>query len=119
MGKHLLLFIFLLLFSILPMDTLKAQTSLLNGHNQAEVSIGELKVFPNPTSDFFQISNSVNVKKVIVYNMFGKEVKAFFHYSNAQHDINDLKAGMYIVKMIDERNKIVKSVKLNINFSGV
>ena len=51
--------------------------------------------------------------------MFGKEVKSYFHYANALHDVSEIKAGMYIVKMLDEKNKVVKSVKLNKTYAGV
>ncbi|MBK8626318.1 MAG: T9SS type A sorting domain-containing protein [Saprospiraceae bacterium] len=119
MGKHLLFLIFFVCVFLGSQDTLKAQSSVLGSNNAAEISLVDIKVFPNPTTDFFQISNSLNIKKVVVYNMFGKEVKSFFHYNNAQHDVNDLKTGMYIVKMMDERNKVIKSVKLNKNYSGV
>ncbi len=77
-----------------------------------------IKVYPNPAIDYFQVTNGSAVKKVVLYNMFGKEVKTFFHYNNAQHEISELKAGMYIVKMMDEKNKVIKSLKLNKSFSG-
>jgi len=77
-----------------------------------------IRVFPNPATEYFQITNGSAIKKVVLYNMFGKEVKTFFHYSNAQHEISELKTGMYIVKMIDEKNKVIKSLKLNKGFSG-
>lgn len=81
--------------------------------------LNNLKVYPNPATDYFQISNTVGVKKIVVYNMFGKEVKSYFHYPNAQHEISELKTGMYIVKLINDKNKVVKSVKLNKIHSGV
>jgi hypothetical protein len=81
--------------------------------------LNNLKVYPNPATDYFQISNTVGVKKIVVYNMFGKEVKSYFHYPNAQHEISELKTGMYIVKLINDKNKVVKSVKLNKVHSGV
>lgn len=82
-------------------------------------SFNNLKVYPNPATDYFQISNASGVKKIVVYNMFGKEVKTYFHYPNAQHEIAELKAGMYIVKLLNDKNKVVKSVKLNKGYSGV
>lgn len=77
-----------------------------------------VKVYPNPAQEYFQLSNDENVDKIKVYNIFGSEVKSFFHYKNAQHIIGDLKSGMYFVKMLDTNNKIIKTVKLNKVFSG-
>jgi Secretion system C-terminal sorting domain len=82
-------------------------------------NINNLKVYPNPATDYFQLSNAVGVKKIVVYNMFGKEVKSYFHYPNAQHEISELKTGMYIVKLLNDKNKVIKSVKLNKSYSGV
>jgi hypothetical protein len=78
----------------------------------------QVKLYPNPANEYFQLSNDENVDKIKVYNIFGSEVKSFFHYKNAQHIIGDLKSGMYFVKMLDTNNKIIKTVKLNKVFSG-
>ncbi len=114
----------LFMFFVLVASGMNAQS---NGSNQGSVftalsvdnNTDDLKVYPNPASDYIMVSNGTNIKKIVVYNMFGKEVKTFLNYSNAQHEISDLKSGMYMVKMIDEKNKVVKSVKLNKNFTGV
>lgn len=118
MGKFLHILFFSFCMIIVSQGTMSAQ-SMNSGLPASDMVTEDLKVYPNPTTDYFQISNSVNIKKVVVFNMFGKEVKTFFHYSNAHHEVSDLKSGMYIVKLLDERNKVVKSIKLHKNFSGV
>ena len=98
-----------------------AQSSQLPGAGypqEQHKSVEEIKIFPNPATDFFQINNSSIVKKVVLYNIVGKEVKTFIHYNNAQHEISDLKAGMYFIKMFDEKNRVVRSLKLNKSFDG-
>lgn len=117
MSKHLLSIIFAVVF-LVNCEMVNAQSAPANSSASLELVFDELKVFPNPTTDYFQISNGSNIKKIVVYNIFGKEVKTFFHYNNAQHEVSDIKSGMYIVKMIDEKNKVVKSVKLHKNFTG-
>lgn len=77
-----------------------------------------ISVYPNPAIDYFSLTNNQSVKKIVLYNMFGKEVKTFFHYNNAEHEISELKAGMYIVKMFDDKNKVVKTTKLNKVYGG-
>jgi hypothetical protein len=117
MSKHLLSIIFAVVF-LFNCEMANAQSVPSNGSTSLDLVADELKVFPNPTTDYFQISNGSNIKKIVVYNIFGKEVKTFFHYNNAQHEVSDIKSGMYIVKMIDEKNKVIKSVKLHKNFTG-
>lgn len=77
-----------------------------------------IKVYPNPASEYFQINNGTNIDKIKLYNMFGREIKSFYHYNNAQHEIGDLKSGMYLLKMLDDKNRLIKTVKLNKVFSG-
>lgn len=87
--------------------------------NSVNISVpSNIKVYPNPASEYFQINNGEKVEKVKVYNMFGREVKTFYHYNNAQHEIGELKSGMYILKMLDDKNRLIKSVKLNKLFTG-
>lgn len=76
-------------------------------------NIANIKLYPNPVTDYFQVTNGYNVKKVVIYNIFGKEVKSLFHYNNAQHEVADLKPGMYVIKLLDDKNKVIKSLKLN------
>ena len=75
----------------------------------------DIRVFPNPAVDYFQVVNGQNVRKIVIFNIFGKEVKSFFHAPNAQYDVTDMNAGMYLVRMLDDKNKVVKSVKLHKN----
>lgn len=88
-------------------------SSALKNTTSGDETLVEAKVYPNPADDYFQVVGAVSIKKIVIYNMFGKEVRAFFHSSLGQYDIADLKSGMYIVKMLDEKNKVLKMVKLH------
>jgi di/tripeptidase len=117
MSRHLLSIIFLLSSFVLVHTNLAGQSASA-AQSQMEYNNDDLKVFPNPATEYFQINNALSIKKVVIYNMFGKEVKVLFNQNNTQHDVTDLKSGMYIIKMLDERNKVVKSVKLQKISSG-
>lgn len=83
-------------------------TNTVNVHLKNDVT-----VFPNPAQDFFSLSNDIHVDKIKIYNILGSEIKTFFHYKNAQHLIGDLKEGMYLIRMIDKDNNVIKTTKLN------
>lgn len=83
-----------------------------------DVSASSIKVFPNPTTDYFQVTNGSGVKKIVLFNVLGKEVKSFQNTNNAIHDIGDLKKGLYIVRMFDDKNKLIKVVRLNKGSDG-
>ena len=114
MNKSILLILFLIFISFRG----QSQASF-NGPAQDQFRITEdIKVFPNPAVDYIQISNVPNVKKIVIYNILGKEIKSFQHYNNAQHDISELKIGMYIIKMLDDKSKVMRTLKFNKNFDG-
>ncbi|MBK8518692.1 MAG: T9SS type A sorting domain-containing protein [Saprospiraceae bacterium] len=117
MNKSIL-FIAVLTFLTFAGGAQSASPSV-NGPTQDYFRISEdIKVYPNPATDYIQISNVNSVKKIVVINILGKEMKTFIHYNNAQHDISELKSGMYIVKLLDEKNKVVRTLKFNKSFDG-
>ena len=77
-----------------------------------EVSKDAIKVYPNPTVDFFQI-NYDNVSKVAVYNIVGSKMVEFAAYPDKSYDVSDLKQGIYLVRMTDDQSKVIKTVRLS------
>jgi hypothetical protein len=75
---------------------------------------GELKIFPNPTDDYFVIKNDHQVARVGIYNIIGKEIRSYKHQSNYYYDVSDLTKGVYIVRLLDNRSKTLKSIRLSI-----
>ncbi|MFZ1705159.1 MAG: T9SS type A sorting domain-containing protein [Saprospiraceae bacterium] len=83
-----------------------------------DVNLSAIRVFPNPTTDYFQISNASQVNKVVIYNVLGKEVKTLFHYNSANHDISDLRKGIYMVRLLDSKNRVIKTIRLSKSIDG-
>lgn len=66
----------------------------------------ELKIYPNPASDgiFIEFPEAVQSSSVTIYNISGQEVLFMQPESKTQYvDISGLKAGLYLVKFIGER----------------
>ncbi len=110
-----LLFIFFIALGTLA--GAQSSTSAYPSQNES-LTTEVLKVFPNPTVEYFQLTENSTAKKITVFTMFGKEVKSFNYYHGAQYNVSELKTGMYIVKISDENNKVLKAIKLQKNFSG-
>lgn len=72
-----------------------------------------LKVYPNPTTGLFTVSDSPLVKKVVVYNLLGKQVKAFQHVAGDQHDLSQLPDGLYLASLQNAKGEVLKTVRLN------
>lgn len=56
-------------------------------------------VAPNPTTDSFQINSLDHVKEVQIFSTLGTLVKTFQNNQNS-YSLNDLKPGLYLVKII-------------------
>ncbi len=73
----------------------------------------DIKVYPNPTIDFISISDADQVERLIIYNIVGRPVKMFdANYAN-HYDVMDLPTGMYLVRLMGENDKTIKTVRLS------
>ncbi|WP_158848584.1 T9SS type A sorting domain-containing protein [Algibacter sp. L1A34] len=72
----------------------------------------KIKIYPNPTSNYFTISNALDAK-VEVYNLIGKKVLSEIVFSDKQTiDISSLPTQVYIVKINNEsQSSSLKLVK--------
>jgi len=72
-----------------------------------------IKLYPNPTSDVFQISSTSNISNLVVYNIVGKEIKSFESNNGDGYDVSDIPNGMYLVRLFDYKNQVVKVIRLS------
>lgn len=66
----------------------------------------EIYLYPNPASNYFTLN--IATSKVEIYSISGQLVKSFNvnQTKENQFPINDLNKGMYIVKALNENNKV-------------
>lgn len=72
-----------------------------------------LTVFPNPTTDYFQVSDVTGLKYVEIYNIVGNKMKSYDAVPNKQYFIGDLNEGIYLVRMIASSGKVLKTVRVS------
>lgn len=73
----------------------------------------EVRVFPNPASDYFSVDGVDHLKEVIVINLVGQEVKRFKGSHKAKYDVSDLMKGLYLIRLIDKQEKVIKTLRLS------
>jgi len=58
-----------------------------------------IKIFPNPTSDFLYITSDFDTKvdNIKIYNVEGKCVLELHHYDNLPVNVSDLNKGVYFI----------------------
>ncbi|WP_299684370.1 T9SS type A sorting domain-containing protein [uncultured Dokdonia sp.] len=67
------------------------------------------KMYPNPSSDFFQVTISSEITKVQIIDLNGKIVKSFSNVLD-QYPINELSKGFYIVSIQTNEGRISKKL---------
>lgn len=88
------------------------------GFNQISTSTHSIdrqaiKVFPNPTTNFISLTEADQVERLVIYNIVGRPVKLFnANYSN-QYNVSDLPTGMYLVRLMGNDDKTIKTVRLS------
>lgn len=72
-----------------------------------------LKLYPNPTRDYFQLTDYADLDQVILYNLVGRELRRFNAFPGSKFAVADLTRGMYLVRLVDNRRRVVKTLRLN------
>ncbi|MDG1227627.1 MAG: T9SS type A sorting domain-containing protein [Polaribacter sp.] len=72
----------------------------------AEVTYGNISIYPNPVVDKLFIQGLSDASKVFIYNILGKLVIS--KITSKEIDADNLQSGIYIVKIVDEQKEIVK-----------
>lgn len=80
----------------------------------ASFSEQQLAIYPNPATDFFKIKQTSGVKEVKIFNLVGRQVKDFSAVTKDQSfQVADLPSGMYLVQLINFRNEVITTHRLN------
>ena len=66
-----------------------------------------ISVFPNPAINFIGLSETEDVKQLIVFNVVGRKMKSFMVSEGEKYNIAELPKGMYLIQILDYDNKII------------
>lgn len=75
----------------------------------------DLKIYPNPASDYIEFNNSeAVVDKVVIYNLVGKPMMNLSAFEGKnRYDITELPKGMYLVQMLDPKGNVFTTKRIN------
>ena len=77
-----------------------------------EVVKSEIMIYPNPMTDYFMIQEGSGVEKVAVYNIIGRQMKAFKVSDGNKFYINDLPDGIYIIRLQNANGGTIKTARM-------
>ena len=78
-----------------------------------DLDVSDLVIFPNPTTDIFQLKNDESISKISLFNIVGREVVTMDHVRGQAHDVSTLRPGMYLVRIQNKDGDVVKSMRLS------
>ena len=73
-----------------------------------EVENQQFAIYPNPATDVLKILNTSGNQSVTIYSIDGKVVKRIEVSDEAEINVSDLKAGLYIIGVGNEFSKFIK-----------
>lgn len=110
MKRNLLTIYFLLIaFAICAQSGLKNRKDVAT--RGADKST--LQIFPNPADNFIGVSANEEIKKIMVYNLVGREMKKFDAIKGKTYFVGDLPKGIYLVQLLGSKNKILRTQRVS------
>jgi hypothetical protein len=82
--------------------------------NTAEVEATKLKLYPNPTTEYFVLDGNAPLTEVEIVAMDGKVMRTFPYVQNDIYEVGDLPNGSYMVCLKDENAKRLATKRLQI-----
>jgi ELWxxDGT repeat protein len=85
--------------------------SLNEINNEEETSDNNVKLFPNPSHSFVDISSKNEMESITIYGIDGKTIDSeILNSKNFRIDLNNYSKGVYIIKMVFEKGEITKKL---------
>ena len=72
-----------------------------------------IKIFPNPATEYIELSENDKVSTIVVYNLAGREMKRFDAYNGEKYYVGDLARGLYLVQLLDTKNQTVVTQRVS------
>jgi hypothetical protein len=77
-----------------------------------DVNVESIKIFPNPAIDYFELNDYTNVREVVISNLVGNVMRRYNVYPGAKFDVGFLPGSIYLVRLLDGRRNIIKTLRL-------
>ncbi len=77
--------------------------------------IDAIKIFPNPTNEYFKLTSTQAVSTIILRNTLGQELMNYSYNEGGQYDVSNMSAGFYYIQLQDESGATLKLMPLTIN----
>ena len=76
-------------------------------------SLEEIRLFPNPTTDYIELTDTEDIDQLIVYNVLGAPVRRFNVMDGKRYYLSSLSDGMYLVSLVSRQSGILKTLRIS------
>ncbi|TNE56265.1 MAG: T9SS type A sorting domain-containing protein [Bacteroidetes bacterium] len=85
-------------------------TSPLSGTN--DLPQANVKLFPNPTTDYFQLENADAVQRIRVFSLDNREVARFTAAPGERYSLATQPAGVYMLALEDSKGRVFQAMEV-------
>jgi hypothetical protein len=71
------------------------------------------QLYPNPTSDFFQLTEAADVDRIVVMNLLGRQVGRYRSFAGGRYDVSRLPDGIYLVSLVNDELGIIRTLRMS------
>lgn len=109
--SYLYSFLLVIFLAVTAPAVAQEENDTTRTERKSQLPIDGLSIYPNPvTSGKVYISTSKNLEKEVeIFNAIGKSVKKT-RIRGKELDVSSLKAGLYILKIAEERGKATRKL---------
>ena len=87
---------------------LNPDLSPCNSLSIAELDVSQIKVYPNPASNYINVTSTITIDKIELYSILGKKVHETANANTI--DISNLNSGIYFVQFYSGNRNITKKI---------
>lgn len=99
--------------SLIGMATFDVQINDLVVSTRDVLKNRNYQLYPNPTSDFFQLSESADIDRIVVMNLLGRRVGQFRSFAGGRYDVSRLPDGIYLVSLVNDEYGIIRTLRMS------
>ncbi len=96
-----------------PADTLTAVYTFNTLSNTHDLPASNVKLFPNPATDFFSLTNAEDVAFIKLYALDGRLVASYKHSADNTYSIANQPVGNYVLSFEDKNGQLFQAVEIH------
>lgn len=94
------------------LESFEFQVHSNNPDSNLTSSKSDIILYPNPATDYFEITPNSLVDQVEIINVVGGKVRSYRYEHGQKYSISNLPSGLYLISLVNEKTGVVKTMRL-------